>query len=216
MNIIRKIGVSFGAYVEHLGKSLEDPKAVLTAAIKEINRNLRDADIKLRKVRQQECALEGQIKQVKDEIEVWKKRALKEAPDNKEKALLCLKQKMKCEKKLSAYTSMKDEIAATVDTLDTEITKVETKRDKLQSKLQIFSTRDATSHAKNYINTLTSEDSGYIDDVLDRWEFDIQSREYTFDSSSVLTTKSFEQEYQEEEEKEQLEKELESLMLEQV
>jgi len=210
MRLIKRLGTTFSGYMEQLVTTIEDPEQVLKAAIREIDRNIVKAELRLRKVKADGQQMEHTLSSLEKEVGLWVERAQREAPNDRERGVECLRRSKMAEKRRSQLAIEHQQHKETEAILREDIESVQLKRDELKSKLNLLSTREARSMAVKGCNSIFEACDSDLDDVLERWEFNIAIQE----GSSTIKRASLDplkEEYETKEEQRELEEELDRL-----
>jgi len=211
MRLIKRLGTTFSGYMEQLVTTIEDPEQVLKAAIREIDRNIVKAELRLRKVKADGQQMEHTLSSLEKEVQLWVERARREAQNDRERGVECLRRSKLAEKRRARLAVEHQQHKETEAILREDIEAVQLKRDELKSKLNLLSTREARSMALKGCNSIFEACDSDLDDVLERWELNIAVQE---GSSTIKrsTVDPLKDEYETKEEQETLEKELDHLV----
>jgi phage shock protein A len=212
MTLVRKVKGIFNGYVHGIVASIEDPEESMKDAIRQTDKHRIKARSHLERVKRSGKSLESALMEASESISTWHERAKKyKSRSETEKAMQCLARKKTAEAQVESLTRQIKEQQEIAVRLDKQIRVIEQRREDLDGRLRVYSTRrqaclaaKATSEGLAIVESLPSEELFQrFEDQLNEFEIEVGHLE----STETL----FEKEVCLEEENEELRKEFDAL-----
>lgn len=211
MKTIRRFTSGIIASIDWLSSQVENHEALVNAAVKDMEKATATAKVQFNRVRMDGKKLRQTLQELREKEELWKERAKSMASSDQEKAMDCLKRSKTLQARIGELEIQERKHGAQEKVLEAELQKLTEHLDKLKSKRNILRTRETQAKA---FTTFTKEDSALfedIDNVFDRWETAISTKEIQSDIDNS-DYDSLEQEFEDKEEDSALKEELEKLI----
>jgi phage shock protein A len=211
MKTIRRFASGIFTSVEWLADQVENHEALVTAAIRDVEKATARAKVQFKRVQADGSRLRKQLNELREREETWRERAKKIGESDRKKAIECLKRSKRLQELVHDVEEQERRHAATEKSLSQDLVKLDEQLQKLKQKRNILRTRESQAKA---ISAITKEDSivfENIDELFDRWESTVAAQEMSgdllIDSIDLLDL-----EFSEEEEDETLSEELDKLL----
>ena len=212
MNLFRRISATFSASMEDVVSRVEDHDAVIEAAIQDGRKAAAKIKVRLARVQKDGIQLEKNKQELTQQISKWIERARLEAAVDEERAIICIKKKKEAEEKLvdlnqviASHKQMELKLASDFEGIQSRLSETQHRRNAMRS-------RQFVSEANRILEKLEGDDYCGVDDIFDRWEERIIENEVI--DNYELPTDTLEKEYILQEERANLELELEQLKTE--
>jgi phage shock protein A len=204
MNSFRRWTIGVCAKFDDLLGQVENHEALASQALRDMRTSLARANGQLARVERDCRSLEKEAQTCHATAERWRERAQKETDDKR--ALECLRRGREKLREAETLTTrldeqrrMRDQVAATVRTLEQKFLD-------LSGKQRLLSTRQAAAQASEAVNA-ESGTSVEVEDVFGRWEDKLTEREFQPGVCHTVPD-DFSEEYSTKEEEESLYAEL--------
>lgn len=211
MKTIRRFASGIFASVEWLADQVENHEALVSGAIKDVEKATARARVQFKRVQLDGRKMREQLQDLQTREDMWRERAKKTAEIDRDKAIECLKRSKKLQQLISDLEARERRHAATEKSLSQDLIKLDEQLQQLKHKRNILRTRESQAKA---IATLSHEDSALfenIDELFDRWETTVATQEMTADIG-VSTIDFLESEFEDSETHELLSEELDQLL----
>ena len=208
MSLIKRCTLSLKASIDNLVGQVENHEAIAESAIKELDRRLAKTRAKLAGLERAGNNLEAKKAELEKSINTWKERARKNKESDKDKALECLKRAKITEQELEAIQKQIERNQEVVIRLRSDISQFNQKHSDLKLKIKELSARDCRAQTMKLSSMLTADNTDDLDQLFERWEEKIDEREYL---DVQDPEDSFEREFIDEEQRKELEQELNEL-----
>ena len=210
MKVLRRLTASVSASVDQAVAHMENHDAVVAAALRDARHAGAQAKVRLARVQRDGQALQAKIAELAKQEAQWRKRAKASAAEDEQKALECVARMRACEQQqatlresLAHHQTQLQKLEATSRKIDARIVEIEQQR-------QLLRTRQSSADAHKLVTELDQSHHNDLDDVLERWETSILSKEYAV--PEVDLPDSFDQAFEQEETQVQLRSTLSDLL----
>lgn len=177
MGTISKWSASLVAHINSMIQKVENHEALADVTIQDMQRAAARAKAHLSRVARETVRLEQKLVALKTEVERWEGRAVECAEKDRDRARACLGRKRECERQLVQLRARHEEQLAAQVTLDNDIAHITRKIEDFKRKRQILQTRQSRAEAVSAVHTAEDCTGESLDDVFERWEFNIIERE---------------------------------------
>ena len=211
MKTIRRFASGIFASVEWLADQVENHEALVTAAIRDVEKATARANVQFKRVQLDGKRMRQQLQDLRTQEERWEERAKRSAESDRDKALECLRRRKKVQAAVQELEKQERGHAATEKSLAQDLIRLNEQLQALKQKRNIMRSRETQAHA---MATLSREDSRVFEDIdaiFDRWETNISSQELHADRSTVAVD-ALEFDFEEDEQRENLSAELDELL----
>lgn len=210
MGLFKRITATLTSTVDQAVTRVENHDAIVAAAIKSTQSNAAKAKVRLARVQKDGMALRNKAAELRCAEKTWAERATSVAPEDKEKALECLKRRKIARaqlEKISSSLKQHDELEAqVVETLR----KIEARLTEMKQQRNMMRSRETAAGAMRIINSIDGAAVSDIEETFDRWEILITESEMCSDSDTHLDV--LDTDFVEIENRQELEAELEDLL----
>lgn len=216
MSIIKRLATTIHASVDRTVASIENHEAIVKATLNESRQALASAKIQLQRVDAEHQRQQDQLQALQQRIDTWTTRAKDIGDKDREKALRCLQERAndqanldKARALLTRHSDMQQRMRDQVASLESRVSELHRQHRELLS-------RDTVSRANAQLDAVQLNPHSNLDDVFDRWETAIKSRElgHEYVNTNVVSTADLDAEMSADETRAELNSELDNLLAE--
>ncbi len=209
MSTVTRITQTLCSRIDHLVRQVENHESLAESALRDVQRSFARARIQLERVRRDGSRLAHQLEDARSKSASWRDRAARESDEDK--ALECLKRSKACARLATQLEERLSDHRAAEKRLRGDVALVEQRLNELREKRNLLRTRESRAQALRAARAADSCRANDLDDVFDRWEERIATIELDEAPSTCVGIDSFELEFDEQEECDELRLELEEL-----
>lgn len=207
MAVFRRVVTTVSSSFDWVVTQLENHEALVASAIREMQVGGRKAKSQLARVRADGVRIRTRLAELHQASTRWEERARRVALEDEGKALECLKRRNSVAKELAQLEVQELEHRKLESQLEQDLLQMESRIDELRRKKNQFAARETRqavlkSQASDNVGLI-----GELDEIFERWEDKISQCEPV-----ILSSDDFESDFVKDEEKEQLERELQRLL----
>lgn len=207
MNLIKRLTTSVTATFGSAVGQLENHDAIVCATIKQNKQAVAKTQARTNILKQQQIAYEAQLKEAKDQEQIWTQRARDLRLSDQDKALRCLSRSNQFKQEIERLTSLIEQQYRLVLDVSDNLRKLKVKLEEMTHKHNLMRSRQTVAEVNR---SVASVDSGeLIDDTFERWES--QVLEHEFEVSNSCTRDSLDDDLTSQEHELELLAQLESL-----
>jgi len=196
--------------IDHLVTQVENHESLAESTLRDVQRSLARARVRLNKVLRDGRRLEEQRRSAKLDAQKWQDRALATPEEQKPRALECLRRSQILERQAADLEVRVGEHRVAEKQLQRDVERVETRFRELKEKRNLLRTRQSRAEALSASRAADQCGGLHLDQVFERWEERITTIELD-DDEPTSATDSFEMDFLEQEELGDLEAQLEAL-----
>jgi len=214
MNIIKRIATSVHAGVEFTVASIENHGALVQATLKDQQRAVAKATVKLRRLESTEQRQKENIARLNQRIETWTTRAKSIGESDKEKALDCLVQRQADQRLLDIAVKEQLNHSNLTARMQEKVTELQQRVSDMQTQYTDMQMRDTVADATSKLDDLERLSGANINDTFERWEISLEAREMqnNLNTNTSHTPLTLDEEFTREENQQALKNELETLL----
>lgn len=209
MSIIKRLYTTISASVDQLVGDIENHDALIDAAIREQRKKLAAARVQLKRLLERERQASGDIEHLQAKQQQWRERAVRTAGEDEAGALACLQQRHRIVEKIEQLQTHRRQYAEASHNMAADIGRCERELQDLSQKHALFRARQSSGEALNVINGMGGLSREDLCGCFERWDATLMAHEI---GSPVDEVDIFEQRFVEEENREQLRRELDDLL----
>ncbi len=203
MNVIKKLLLTLNGTVDAIVIKVQNHDALTSAALEELQAQIGKARVSFTSLGKQLEKTDQAIEQAVEDEQVWRERAKTTAlKHNRETALECLKRSHQAQEKSVRLQEQRATSAAAYQLLHKKLSELEVTYQSLHLKKQKLKAEEQCRTAESSCNHLTTDSVGAM---LDEWESALSSTTASFARDAL------EDSFTSEEDRKQLEAELEAL-----
>lgn len=191
-------------------QQVENHESQIDCSIEEMTRYIASAQVQLKRVQADGCALTKRVEEVREAMSLWETRARKSKHDDKERAIECLRRRRLSEQELADLVVRQEEHSQFEKQLTKELSQVQADLENMKRQRNVMKTRQSSAKAKVSLSANSVGLSTDVADIFDRWESQIAAYELQSDATGALVD-TLEDEFLSAEEREELEAALEEL-----
>lgn len=177
MKLIKKLAININSRIDSVAERFENREALSNAYIREYERIVAKAKIRLAQVDNEVARLEKNYRDLGEKIQLWTERARRIHGSDEAKALECVARMMKCEqsrkqvqKNLEDARNLRNKMAQDVDYILNKLEAHKRRHQNLTGRLVCAEAVHATQNAETGLET-------DIGDLFTRWETDVLASE---------------------------------------
>lgn len=210
MSIFKRLSATFVSRVDQVVGEIENHDAVIQATLNDMRKKVAEAKVRLGQVHREKERLQQQGKELQENAQLWRQRAIECSEAEEEKALECVSRSRFCEQKEVKLRQAMDQYTQTADKLGRDIESSEQRLAEMKQKLTLMRARQSTTSAINATSEMNGNVESQLDESFDRWEINISQSEMIVGQHE--STDLLERDFQIKEKEEDLRKELSMLL----
>ena len=177
MKLFKKLAINVHSQVETLANQFENKEALSTSYIREYERIVAQAKVKLARVEAEVDRLAKETAHLEAQAAQWADRARRVHTTDQEKALACVRRMKKAQ---SDQALVIRELAETRDLkrrMAHDVAQTLRKLDDLKRRHRLLAGRQTCAEALNALQPTEARLPDEVDDLYTRWETDVTARE---------------------------------------
>ena len=214
MNRIGRWTQTVVARIDHMVAQVENHESLADSALKDVQQAFARAKVRLERVRRDGHRLDQRLKSARSDEARWRQRALATAESSEESALECLRRSKENARNVEDLEQRLGEHRAAENRLQCDVGRVEARLSELREKRNVLRTRQSRAEAMSAAKLADSSSDGQLEDVFERWEERITTIELDDDTPCGSAVDSFELQFRESEQTDDLKAELAVLLAE--
>ncbi|MGK0373633.1 MAG: phage shock protein A [Arenicella sp.] len=127
-------------------------------------------------LRQQHQAYQAQLKEAKEQFEVWTKRATDLAASDQKKALQCVARRNQCEADIGRLSYSEKQQADLVGDVTAKLQTLQTKLNEMTQKHSLMRSRQTVADVNRAVACANTDDN--LNDTFERWESTVLEHEF--------------------------------------
>ncbi len=187
MKLFRKLAINVNSQVENLADRFENKEALSTAYIREYERVVAKAKVKLTEVNNEVNKLEKEANKQKEQIAIWTERARRIHATDESKALECVARIKYIQTGLQQTHCNLEETNALKKQMFQDVEKALGKLDILKRKHQNLTGRQICAEASQTLHHADDSLQDDINNLLSRWETEVVAQELHGHSPAIMT-----------------------------
>lgn len=188
---------------------IENHEALVTEALKDLQRATARAQVQLKRVREDGERLRAQRAEQHERAERWRERARRSSGDDA-KAIECLRREKAARRCVTELERRVEEHERAEGQLVTDVRSLDARLARLKEQRNLMRTRESRAEALGVVQGSTVQLTSDIDDMFDRWEMRVTEAE-SAGGIDLAGEDGFESDYVSEEEQEELRRALDAL-----
>lgn len=221
MSLMKRLSATVTASLDQLVGEIENHDAVVEATLRDMQKKIAQAKVRLQRVNQEKQRLQQQVSDLQADAATWRKRAVQTAQSNEteseQTALACLERARSHDQQVAAISATLDQYQATSDKLSHDVSRAEQQLGEVKQKQVLMRARQSTSQAVSATNRASNDELKTLDETFDRWEINILETEIGQDDivdTRLVASDELEQAFVTEEQRQALTEELAQLIRE--
>ena len=176
MKLIKRLSTSITATLDSAVGQLENHDAIVAASIKQTRQAVAKTRARINTLRQQHQAYQAQLKEAKEQFEVWTKRATDLAASDQKKALQCVARRNQCEADIGRLSYSEKQQADLVRDVTANLQTLQTKLDEMTQKHSLMRSRQTVADVNRAVAYANTDDN--LNDTFERWESTVLEHEF--------------------------------------
>jgi phage shock protein A len=176
MKLIKRLSTSITATLDSAVGQLENHDAIVEVSIKQTRQAVAKTRARINTLRQQHQAYQAQLKEAKEQFDLWTQRATDLAASDQNKALQCVARRNQCEADIGRLSYSEKQQADLVRDVTANLQTLQGKLDQTTQKHNLMRSRQTVAdvnRAVAYVNT-----DGNLSDTFERWESAVLEHEF--------------------------------------
>lgn len=206
MNRVKRWTMSVTSWVDHVLAQVENHEAAVGAAIAQVRKSTAEARVRLRRVERDAQRLREALRKEEDAVDAWKSRARRSEDDDR--AIECLRRYKSAEREVATLRGRLAEQERTLNELREGVRRLNGRLAELNERRNVMRARQSRAEATHGMSHVAGP-VGDLEDVFDRWESRVGEIEIVADDLDPVD--AFEADIENEEQRETLAAELETL-----
>jgi phage shock protein A len=176
MKLIKRLSTSITATLDSAVGQLENHDAIVEASIKQTRQAVAKTKARINTLRQQHLAYQAQLKDAKEQFELWTQRAAGLAANDQEKALQCVSRRNQCEADIGRLSYSEKQQADLVRDVTANLHTLQTKLDEMTQKHNLMRSRQTVADVNRAVAHANTDDN--LSDTFERWESAVLEHEF--------------------------------------
>ena len=176
MKLIKRLSTSITATLDSAVGQLENHDAIIEANIKQTRQAVAKTHARINTLRQQHLAYQAQLKDAKEQYDLWTERAASLAETDQEKALQCVARRNQCEAEIGRLSYSEKQQGDLIRDVSSNLQTLQTKLDEMTQKHNLMRSRQTVADVNRAVSTANMDDN--INDTFERWESTVLEHEF--------------------------------------
>jgi len=176
MKLIKRLSTSITATLDSAVGQLENHDAIVEANIKQTRQAVAKTRARINTLRQQHQAYQAQLKDAKEQYDIWTQRAASLANNDQEKALQCVARRNQCEADIGRLSYSEKQQADLVRDVTANLQTLQTKLDEMTQKHNLMRSRQTVADVNRAVAYANIDDN--LNDTFERWESAVLEHEF--------------------------------------
>lgn len=176
MKLIKRLSTSITATLDSAVGQLENHDAIIEANIKQTRQAVAKTRARINTLRQQHLAYQAQLKDAKEQYDLWTERAASLAESDQEKALQCVARRNQCEAEIGRLSYSEKQQGDLIRDVSSNLQTLQTKLDEMTQKHNLMRSRQTVADVNRAVSTANMDDN--INDTFERWESTVLEHEF--------------------------------------
>jgi len=210
MSIFKRLSTTITASLDNMVGEIENHDALVKATLKDLNKKVAEANVRLGRVRQEAAQLQSQIRSLQTDAELWRSRAIESAKSDENKALECVSRARHSDQQVQQLEKTYQQYQQTIEKLSRDVNAAEQRVRDLKQQHSMMRARQSTASVISATTDAGNDDIEMLNDTFDRWEVKLRQAETMLETGANID--SLEMEFTKQEESEDLKQELAALL----
>lgn len=176
MKLIKRLSTSITATLDSAVGQLENHDAIVEASIKQTRQAVAKTRARINTLRQQHQAYQAQLKEAKEQFDLWTQRAASLATSDQAKALQCVTRRNQCEADIGRLSYSEKQQADLVRDVTANLQTLQTKLDQMTQKHNLMRSRQTVADVNRAVAYASTDDT--LSDTFERWESTVLEHEF--------------------------------------
>jgi len=176
MKLIKRLSTSLTATLDSAVGQLENHDAIVEASIKQTRQSVAKTRARINTLRQQHNAYQSQLKEARDQYDLWTERAAKLANTDQAKALQCVARRNQCEADIGRLSYSEKQQGELIKEVGANLQTLQTKLDEMTQKHNLMRSRQTVADVNRAVAYASSDDS--LSETFERWESTVLEHEF--------------------------------------
>lgn len=176
MKLIKRLSTSITATLDSAVGQLENHDAIVEASIKQTRQAVAKTRARINTLRQQHQAYQTQLKEAKEQFDLWTQRAASLAESDQVKALQCVARRNQCEADIGRLSYSEKQQADLVRDVTANLQTLQTKLNEMTQKHNLMRSRQTVADVNRAVAYANTDDN--LSDTFERWESAVLVHEF--------------------------------------
>ena len=210
MSVFKRLSATFSSRIDHLVGQIENHDAVVEAAIRDARQAVAKSKVRLSRLKADGIRLRRKRAELLQAESQWTQRAKDSATQDENRALECLRRRQDCQQQITELDKALGQHAQLEARLTQDIQQAEARVGEMAQQRNLMRTRQSAAEALNTIANIDDATANDVAAAFERWE--VQVTEAELEAGNLDYGDSLEQEYLDNEQREDLRKQLKALL----
>jgi phage shock protein A len=176
MKLIKRLTTSITATLDSAVGQLENHDAIVEASIKQTRQAVAKTRARINTLGQQHQAYQAQLREAKEQFDLWTKRAADLATNDQQKALQCVARRNQCEADIGRLSYSEKQQADLIRDVTANLQTLQTKLDEMTQKHNLMRSRQTVADVNRAVAYANTDDN--LNDTFERWESAVLEHEF--------------------------------------
>lgn len=176
MKLIKRLSTSLTATLDSAVGQLENHDAIVEASIKQTRQAVAKTKARINTLRQQQQAYQNQLKEAREQFDLWTERATNLASTDQEKALQCVARRNQCEADIGRLSYSEKQQADLIRDVSVNLQTLQKKLDEMTQKHNLMRSRQTVADVNRTMSNVSSDHN--LNETFERWESMVLEHEF--------------------------------------
>lgn len=176
MKLIKRLSTSITATLDSAVGQLENHDAIVEATIRQTRQSVAKTKARINTLRQQLHTYEIQLKEAREQYDLWTERAASLADTDQAKALQCVARRNQYEAEIGRLNCATQQQKDLIRDVSHNLQKLQSKLDEMTQKHNLMRSRQTVADVNRAVASVSNDDS--ISDTFERWESAVLEHEF--------------------------------------
>jgi phage shock protein A len=176
MKLIKRLSTSLTATLDSAVAQLENHDAIVEASIKQTRQAVAKTKARINTLRQQQSAYQNQLKEAREQFDLWTERATTLATTDQAKALQCVARRNQCEADIGRLSYSEKQQGDLVRDVSANLHTLQKKLDEMTQKHNLMRSRQTVADVNRAMSNVRTDET--LNDTFERWESVVLEHEF--------------------------------------
>lgn len=176
MKLIKRLSTSLTATLDSAVGQLENHDAIVEASIKQTRQAVAKTKARISTLRQQHQAYLTQLKEAREQFDLWTERATNLAGTDQAKALQCVARRNQCEADIGRLSYSEKQQADLIRDVSSNLQTLQKKLDEMTQKHNSMRSRQTVADVNRVMSNVNSDEN--LNETFERWESVVLEHEF--------------------------------------
>lgn len=176
MKLIKRLSTSLTATLDTAVGQLENHDAIVEASIKQTRQAVAKTKARINTLRQQQMAYQTQLKEAREQYDLWTERAASLATTDQDKALQCVARRNQCEADVGRLSYSEKQQGDLIRDVTANCQTLQKKLDEMTQKHNLMRSRQTVADVNRAMSNVSTEEN--LNETFERWESAVLEHEF--------------------------------------